>query len=113
MIVRLDNPPRNFMTTRMVGELDEVMRGLEGDRSVGSVVITGALDDVFITHFDVAEIVQGSEGIGLTISPTQAGGSLRALGRCRASSRARADCWSAARPPASSRCARYTSSSCA
>jgi enoyl-CoA hydratase len=80
MIVRLDNPPRNFMTTRMVGELDELMRGLENDRFIGSVVITGALEDVFITHFDVAEIVQGSEGIGLTISPTQAGGSLRALG---------------------------------
>jgi enoyl-CoA hydratase/carnithine racemase len=80
LIVRLDNPPRNFMTTRMVGELDELTRGLENDASVGSVVITGALEDVFITHFDVAEIVQGTEGIGLTISPTQAGGSLRALG---------------------------------
>jgi enoyl-CoA hydratase len=80
LVVRLENPPRNFMTTRMVGELDEVMRGLENDRSIGSVVITGGLENVFITHFDVAEIVQGSEGFGLTISPTQAGGSLRALG---------------------------------
>jgi enoyl-CoA hydratase/carnithine racemase len=80
MIVRLDNPPRNFMTTRMVRELDGVMRGLEDDRSIGSVVITGALDGVFITHFDVGEIAQASEGIGLTISPGQAGGSLRALG---------------------------------
>ena len=80
MIVRLENPPRNFMTTQLVRELDELTRGLEGDRAVGSVVITGALPDVFITHFDVAEIVRGSEGLGLTISPTQAGGSLRALG---------------------------------
>jgi enoyl-CoA hydratase/carnithine racemase len=83
LIVRLDNPPRNFMTTRMVRELDAVIRGLEGDRSVGSVVITGALDEVFITHFDVAEIVQGAEGVGLTISPSQAGGGLRAVGAAR------------------------------
>jgi enoyl-CoA hydratase len=80
LIVGLDNPPRNFMTTAMVGELDDLVRGLEDDPSVGSVVITGALDDIFITHFDVAEISQGSEGIGLTISSAQAGGSLRALG---------------------------------
>jgi enoyl-CoA hydratase len=80
LIVRLDNPPRNFMTTAMVGELDALTRGLEEDPSVGAVVITGAPEDVFITHFDVAEISQGSEGIGVTISPTQAGGSLRAFG---------------------------------
>jgi enoyl-CoA hydratase len=80
LIVTLDNPPRNFMTTAMVRELDALTRALEGDASVGAVVLTGALDDVFITHFDVAEIVQGSEGFGVTISPSQAGGSLRAVG---------------------------------
>jgi enoyl-CoA hydratase len=80
MIVRLHNPPRNFMTTGMVRELDALTSSLEGDRSVGSVVITGGLDDVFITHFDVAEIRQGSEGVGATLSPSQAGGSLRAIG---------------------------------
>jgi enoyl-CoA hydratase len=80
LIVRLENPPRNFMTTAMVGELDELTRELEDDPSIGSVVITGALEDIFITHFDVAEIVEGSEGVGLTMSPGQAGGSLRALG---------------------------------
>jgi enoyl-CoA hydratase len=80
LIVRLDNPPRNFMTTAMVRELDDLVRELEQDPSVGSVVITGALEDVFITHFDVAEISRGSEGIGLTMSSAQAGGSLRALG---------------------------------
>jgi enoyl-CoA hydratase len=80
MIVRLDNPPRNFMTTQMVGELDELTAGLEGDRSIGSVVITGALEGIFITHFDVAEIRQGSDGVGATLSPAQAGGGLRAIG---------------------------------
>jgi enoyl-CoA hydratase len=80
LIVRLDNPPRNFMTTAMVDELDELTRGLEDDDSVGSVVITGALEEVFITHFDVKEIARASEGIRATVSSTQAGGSLRAIG---------------------------------
>jgi enoyl-CoA hydratase/carnithine racemase len=80
LIVRLDNPPRNFMTTAMVGELDELTRELEKDDSVGSVVITGAIEDIFITHFDVREIARGSEGIRATVSSAQAGGSLRAIG---------------------------------
>jgi enoyl-CoA hydratase len=78
--VRLDNPPRNFMTGGMVRELNELVRSLEGERSIGAVVITGAMEDVFITHFDVAEILRGSEGVGPTVSSTVAGGTLRAAG---------------------------------
>jgi enoyl-CoA hydratase len=79
LIVRLDNPPRNFMTSSMVGELDDLTRDLEQDPSVGSVVITGAPDGIFITHFDVAEIKEGSSRLGATVSSSQAGGSLRAI----------------------------------
>ena len=80
MTVTLDNPPVNFMTGRMLAELDEVVTGLEGDRSVGAVILTGAPEDVFITHFDVAEILAGSEGVGQQVGPGVAGGSLRAVG---------------------------------
>jgi enoyl-CoA hydratase len=80
LTLKLDNPPRNFMTTAMVQELSAIVRGLEGDRSVGSVVITGGLDDIFITHFDVNEISVGSQRVRATISSAQAGGSLRAVG---------------------------------
>ncbi len=80
MIVRLNNPPRNFMTTAMVRELDRLTRELEKDRSIGAVVITGAPPGVFITHFDVAEISQSSKGVGATLSQTTAGGGLRAIG---------------------------------
>jgi enoyl-CoA hydratase len=80
LIVRLDNPPRNFMTTAMVRELNALTRDLEGDSSVGSVVITGALDGIFITHFDVGEISAGSRRVGATMSSSQAGGTLRTLG---------------------------------
>jgi enoyl-CoA hydratase len=80
LVVRLDNPPRNFMTTAMVGELDELTQALEKDDSVGSVVITGAIEDVFITHFDVKEIARGSDAVRATMSSAQAGGGLRAIG---------------------------------
>ena len=79
MTVTLDNPPRNFMTGRMVRELDELVSSLEGDASIGSVVITGAPDDTFITHFDVREILVGSEAAG-QVPAAVAGGALRAVG---------------------------------
>jgi enoyl-CoA hydratase len=80
LTVRLDNPPRNFMTTRMVHELDRLVRALESDRSVGAVVLTGAVEDVFITHFDVEEILRGTERGPSGISAGTAGGGLRAVG---------------------------------
>ena len=41
LVVRVDNPPHNFMDRGMVAELDALTRRLRRDRSVGSVVITG------------------------------------------------------------------------
>ncbi|MFL5819345.1 MAG: enoyl-CoA hydratase/isomerase family protein [Solirubrobacteraceae bacterium] len=83
LTVRLDNPPRNFMTGRMVAELDELVRSLDGDRSIGAVVITGAMDDVFITHFDVREIVAGVEAVRMGMPPAASGGALRVTGAIR------------------------------
>src|SRR4051794_11495736 len=80
LTLRLDDPPRNFMTTRMVHELDALVRMLESDRSVGAVVLTGAPEDVFITHFDVEEILRGTERGPEALSTGTAGGSLRAVG---------------------------------
>jgi enoyl-CoA hydratase/carnithine racemase len=83
LLVRLDNPPRNFMTGAMVAELDAVARSLEGDSSIGAVVLTGAADRIFITHYDVEEILAGMEGMGTTLSPTVAGGALRVASAAR------------------------------
>jgi enoyl-CoA hydratase len=92
LVARLDNPPHNFMTSAMVGELEALCRDLEDDRSVGAVVLTGAPPDIFITHFDVEEIRRGTQRVGATVSSTQAGGGL----------------WAACRL-----CCRSTTSSCA
>ena len=78
--IRLTNPPRNFMTGRMVRELDRLVRDLEDDAGVGAVVLTGGVDGAFITHFDVGEILAGSEAVGRAVGPGVAGGALRAAG---------------------------------
>jgi enoyl-CoA hydratase len=61
LTVTLDNPPRNLMNGRMVAELDALTKELEDDDSIGAVVITGAPEEIFITHFDVAEIAAGAK----------------------------------------------------
>jgi enoyl-CoA hydratase len=80
LTVRLDNPPHNFMTTAMVGELEALVGRLESDGSVGAVVITGAPPDRFITHFDVSEIAASSAAVSASVSPGQAAAGLRAVG---------------------------------
>jgi len=80
LTVRMSNPPRNFMTARMVAELAEVVERVEDDRDVGAVVLTGAVEGAFITHYDVAEILAGAEAAGVQVSPGVAGGALRATG---------------------------------
>ncbi len=80
MVVRITRPPHNFMNRDMVAELDELTRSLEGDDSIGSVVITGGVEGRFLTHYDVEEILAGSEGVGMELSAAAAGASLRAAG---------------------------------
>jgi enoyl-CoA hydratase/carnithine racemase len=80
LTVRMSNPPRNFMTGRMVVELEEMVRRADEDPSIGAVVLTGAMEGVFITHYDVAEILAVSEAIGTPVSQAVAGGALRTAG---------------------------------
>jgi enoyl-CoA hydratase len=79
LTVRVDNPPHNFMNRHMVAELDELTRGLEDDRSIGAVVITGGSEGRFITHYDVAEILAGTEAVGMQVSSAAAGATLQAV----------------------------------
>ena len=83
LTVRLDNPPRNFMTGGMVAELEALVGSLDGDRSIGAVVVTGAMEDVFITHYDVREILTGVESVGATVPAAASGGALRVTGALR------------------------------
>ena len=64
MTVRLSHPPHNFMTGRMVAELARPGGRPAGRPSVGAVIVTGGVEGSFVTHFDVAEILAGSEAVG-------------------------------------------------
>jgi enoyl-CoA hydratase len=69
LVVRIDNPPHNFMTGEMVRELSDLVSTLRGDRSVGAVVITGKPEHLYITHYDVGEILASVERAGIAAPP--------------------------------------------
>ena len=69
LVVRIDHPPHNFMTGEMVRELGQLFDSLRGDRSIGAVVITGKPDGLYITHYDVAEILASVERAGIAAPP--------------------------------------------
>ncbi|HFJ9917903.1 TPA: enoyl-CoA hydratase/isomerase family protein [Pseudomonas aeruginosa] len=54
--VLLDNPPANFLTTAVMQELADLLEDLEQRQEIGAVILSGAADGVFLTHFDVDEI---------------------------------------------------------
>ncbi|HIE3856788.1 TPA: enoyl-CoA hydratase/isomerase family protein [Pseudomonas aeruginosa] len=54
--VLLDNPPASFLTTAVMQELADLLDDLEQRQDIGAVILSGAADGVFLTHFDVDEI---------------------------------------------------------
>lgn len=83
LVVRVDHPPHNFMTAEMVRELQRLLRSLRGDRSVGAVVITGKPDDLYITHYDVGEILASVRRAGIAAPPWLTAIVLRIAGAVR------------------------------
>jgi enoyl-CoA hydratase len=83
VIVRIDHPPHNFMTAEMVRELEGLVRSLRGDRSVGAVVITGKPEGLYITHYDVGEILASVRRAGIAAPPWLTSIILRVAGAVR------------------------------
>jgi enoyl-CoA hydratase len=83
LVVRIDNPPHNFMTAEMVRELSELFGSLDSDRSVGAVVITGKPEGLYITHYDVGEILASVERAGIAAPPWLTSIVLRIAGAVR------------------------------
>lgn len=54
--VVLNNPPRGYMTAQMSDQLLETVRAAQADADVRALVVTGAVENVFIRHYSVAEI---------------------------------------------------------
>jgi enoyl-CoA hydratase len=57
VMLRICDPPYNFMTAQMQKELDTFTAAVDDDPSVGAVVVTGGVPGRYITHFDIAEIL--------------------------------------------------------
>lgn len=83
LVVRIDHPPHNFMTAEMVRELQRVVQSLRDDRSVGAVVITGKPDDLYVTHYDVGEILRSVQRAGIAAPPWLTAIVLRVVGAVR------------------------------
>jgi len=52
----LSNPPMNFMNAPMVAELGQLTREVEANPGDRVLMLTGGVEGVFITHYDVGEL---------------------------------------------------------
>jgi enoyl-CoA hydratase/carnithine racemase len=77
LTVLIDHPPHNFMTAEMVRELDRLTRSLRRDRRIGSVILTGRPPELFVSHYDVGEILASIERVGISAPPWMTGAMLR------------------------------------
>ena len=52
------NPPKNFITHRMLEEFYHELLRVKADASVRVLVLTGGIKDSFLTHYDVSELIE-------------------------------------------------------
>jgi enoyl-CoA hydratase len=69
LTVRLDNPPRNLVSNALVADLTALVKRLDGDSSVGAVVITGAPREFFATHADTHELLAQAKTVSSAPTP--------------------------------------------
>jgi enoyl-CoA hydratase len=56
LIATMSNPPKNFLNAPMVAELHALADALKDDAEVRSLILTGGVEGIFITHYDVGEL---------------------------------------------------------
>jgi enoyl-CoA hydratase/carnithine racemase len=61
MIVAFNNPPRHTLTAPMVAELRALADQLTQDEDTRVLILTGAAENTFITHYDVGELAATSD----------------------------------------------------
>jgi enoyl-CoA hydratase len=57
LVCTINNPPRNFLNQAILVELNNIADEAIADEGVRALVITGGVDGIFITHYDVGELV--------------------------------------------------------
>lgn len=76
--VWLDNPPYNFLTGEIMSALADLLAALEHDTTTRAVILTSAVEEVFVSHYDVAEILAGAEASPVTLTRRAAAAALHA-----------------------------------
>jgi len=61
-LIRYANPPRHYMTAEGAGLMQAAVEAAAGDPVIRGIVLTGT-DEVFVRHYDVAEIVAVGEAV--------------------------------------------------
>jgi enoyl-CoA hydratase len=83
LIGSFDNPPHGMIDRGSVAALEQLVERAEADDGIDAVVLTGSHPERFVAHYDVGEILAGSQS-----SPAVGAGLARAsLGTVRAARR--------------------------
>lgn len=61
LVATINNPPQNFLNATIVQELTALTSAVAADESVRVLVLTGGVDGIFITHYDVGELAGASD----------------------------------------------------
>lgn len=62
--VEIVNPHVNFLTVEMLEELFRLVKSVSSDDSVRVLVLTGGIEDTYIMHFSIPELLKISEESG-------------------------------------------------
>lgn len=57
----INNPPQNLLNAPIVGELWRLAEEVAADTDVRVLVLSGAVDGIFVTHYDVGELTVTSD----------------------------------------------------
>lgn len=61
LLARIDNPPTDLLDRTVMADLAQLGRSLSSDRDVRAVVVTGPRPGVFVPHYLIDEILEGTE----------------------------------------------------
>lgn len=56
LLVEVNSPPFNYMTSQMQQDFCRLVPAVNADDSIGAVVVTGAVKNRYILHFDLAQV---------------------------------------------------------
>lgn len=79
LVVRFDNPPSDLLNGQVFADLDALTRQLAKDSQTRAVILTGPRPGVFAPHYDLAEIADGAEELGVTTPYALARASIAAV----------------------------------